>query len=455
MDFTGKQILVVGLARSGMAAIKALHKRGAILKAYDAKTTAELKNEIDLLQDLGVEVFAATTPTISQELDLLVVSPGVPLDIAPVKAAFQAGIEIIGELELAYLLKSPRLEFLAVTGTNGKTTTTTLLERILLADGRKAAVGGNIGIALCAQVEEMEEGYISVETSSFQLESSHLFRPHVAGMLNITPDHLDRHKSMEEYIRVKSRIFARQNQADFLILNYEDQELRKLASQAQSSVVFFSTERILEEGFYVSQDVIEVNWKDDHQEIIPLKDIRLRGKHNLENILCAVAMAWVDGVKASSMVNVLRSFNGVRHRLEEVAEYNQVLYINDSKGTNPDSTIKALEAFERPIILIAGGRPKGGSYAEVAGVISQKAKHLVVLGEAKEIIKAAVMEFGYQNIHEVEDFAAAVYRAHALAEPGDVVLLSPACASWDMFPSYEHRGDLFCELVQSIIQTCQ
>lgn len=452
MDFTGKKVLVVGLARSGMAAIQALHKRGAVLQAYDAKTAEELKNEKERLQSLGVEVFMAVFPPIDKDLDMLIVSPGVPLDIAPVQAAFKEGIEVIGELELAYLIKSPRLHFLAVTGTNGKTTTTTLLEQILLADGRKAAVGGNIGIPLCAQVEEMDEGYISVETSSFQLESSHQFKPHVAGILNVTPDHLNRHKTMEEYIKAKSKIFARQNNSDFLILNYEDQEVSNLASKTQSRVVYFSTDRVLEEGFYVNKDVIELNWDGVCQVLLPLQDIRLRGKHNLENILCAVAMAWVDGVKAASIESVLRSFNGVRHRLEEVAIHNDILYINDSKGTNPDSTIKALEAFDQPIVLIAGGQPKGGSYAEVAQLISQKAKALVVLGEAKEIIKAAVMEFGFRNIYEVEDFPAAVYKAHALAEPGDVVLLSPACASWDMFPSYEHRGDLFCELVESIIK---
>jgi len=435
-----------------MAAIKALHKKGAILTAYDAKAATDLKNEIEILHELGVEVFAGTYPPVSQAQDMLVVSPGVPLDIELIQKARKEGIQVIGELELAYLLKSPRLEFLAITGTNGKTTTTTLLAEILRADGRNTAVGGNIGIPLCTQVEEMDAGYISVEASSFQLASSHEFRPHVAGILNITPDHLDRHKTMEEYIKAKSKIFTSQNNKDYLVLNYEDQELRKLASIANSRVVFFSAERELEEGFYISKDSIEVNWERNCQQLLALQDLLLRGKHNLENILCAVAMAWVDGVSKSSITSVLRSFSGVRHRLEEVADHNDILYINDSKGTNPDSTIKALESFDKPIILIAGGRPKGGSYAAVARVINQRVKELVVLGEARDIIKAAVMELGFKNIHEVEDFPAAVYKAHELARAGDVVLLSPACASWDMFPSYEHRGDLFCELVESIIK---
>lgn len=438
------------MARSGMAAVKALHKRGAVLKAYDGKTALQLEEEMEQLLAMGVEVFAGVYPPVSRELDMLVVSPGVPLSIAPIQDALQEGIEVIGELELAWLIKSPRLEFLAVTGTNGKTTTTTLLENILSADGRKAAVGGNIGIALCSQVEAMDEGYISVEASSFQLESSNRFKPHVAGMINISPDHLDRHKTMEEYIKAKSKIFASQDENDYLVLNYADPALRKLATQAKSRVMFFSAEQTLAEGFYISNEAIQINWNGHAEKLLPLKEIRLRGKHNLENILCAVAMAWADGVKASCLAEVLRTFNGVRHRLEEVAESKHILYINDSKGTNPDSTIKALEAFDQPVVLIAGGRAKGGSYAAVAELISQRVKELVLLGEAREIIKAAVMEFGYKNIHEVEDLAAAVYKAHELAEPGDVVLLSPACASWDMFASYEHRGDLFCELVRSI-----
>jgi len=451
LNFKDKHILVIGLARSGMAAIHSLHKRGAILSAYDAKPVAELTDETSLLQELGVEMFLGTYPPVSPELDLLVVSPGVPLDIKPIQEANETGKKIIGELELAFLLKSPQLEILAVTGTNGKTTTTTLLAEILKADGRPAAVGGNIGIPLCKQVEEMQAGYISVEASSFQLDTSDTFKPHVAGILNITPDHLDRHKTMEAYIKAKTKIFSRQTKDDFIILNYEDEQVRNLASLAQSRVVYFSIERELAEGFYIAEQSIQLSWGGEKLALLPIQEICLRGKHNLENILCAVAMAWVDGVSPASICSVFRSFNGVRHRLEEVAYHNGILYINDSKGTNPDSTIKALEAFDNPIVLIAGGKPKGGSYAAVAQVMKQRVKELVLLGEARELIKSAVMELGYENIHEVEDFPAGVYKAHELAQAGDVVLLSPACASWDMFPSYEHRGDLFCKLVKSII----
>lgn len=449
--FNGKKILVVGLARSGIAAVKALHKRGAILFAYDAKTETDLPAEAALLKELGVNVCWGTYPPLNQGLDMLVVSPGVPLDIEPIQEAFKKGIRVIGELELAYLLKPSPVEILAVTGTNGKTTTTSLLEMILSTEGRNTAAAGNIGVPLCSLIEEMETGYMAVEASSFQLESIQTFRPHIAGILNITPDHLDRHKSMLRYIEAKKNIFKNQTADDYLILNYDDEIVRNLAMSANSQVVFFSVERELSAGFYIAEQSIQVNWGGEHFNLLPLEEIRLRGQHNLENILCAAAMAWADGVSPASIIKALRSFGGVRHRLEEVIVHNNILYINDSKGTNPESTMKALQAFDNPIVLIAGGRSKGGSFAALAELIPGKVKELVLLGEAREQIKSAVMELGYKNIHEVEDFPTAVYLAYQLAEPGDVVLLSPACASWDMFPSYEHRGDLFCELVRQLV----
>ena len=451
MNFTDKKILVIGLARSGLAALTSLHKRGARLTAYDAKSEAELGDCVADLREMRVTVYAGIYPPVSSDFDLLVVSPGVPLEIEPIQTARRMGIEVISELELAYRIKSAQLEILAVTGTNGKTTTTTLLEQILLEAGRHAAAGGNIGVALCSQVEEMQDGYISVEASSFQLETTNTFRPHVAGILNITPDHLDRHKTMEGYMAAKAKVFAQQTKDDFLVLNYEDKLVRQMGAEAASRIICFSTDQQLGEGVFVSGQSIQIKWQDECFDLMPVGEVRLRGKHNLENILCAAAMAWADGVDLQSIANVLRTFGGVRHRLEEVACHNDILYINDSKGTNPDSTIKALGAFDRPIILIAGGRPKGGSYRQVAQEISQRVRELILLGEAREMIKSEVMETGFRNIHEVEDFPAAVYKAHQLARPGDVVLLSPACASWDMFPSYEHRGDLFCQMVHSII----
>lgn len=452
MNYTGKKILLIGLARSGMAAAEALHKRGALLTAYDQKEPDKIKAEIDRLENMGVEVFAGTYPPVTRDnIDMVVVSPGVPLDIDPVRKAYELGIPVIGELELAYRLKPDRLEIYAVTGTNGKTTTTALLCDILSKDGRHAAAGGNIGVALCSLVDNMEDGVLAVEVSSFQLQTVEYFRPHICSVLNITPDHLDRHKTMDEYVKTKSHIFEQQTADDYLILNYEDERVRQLGGMAKSKVVYFSAEGTLAEGVYIEDGWIVIAWEGIKQPLVPLRNILLRGRHNLENILGAVAMAYMGGVTAEAIQLSLSTFKGVRHRLEEVASHNGVLYINDSKGTNPDSTIKALESFDQPIVLIAGGRAKGGDYSAVAGLIARKVKELVLVGEAKELLKSAVMDYSFKNIHEVEDFDAAVCKACELASAGDVVLLSPACASWDMFPSYEHRGDLFCELVARII----
>ena len=453
MSFTGKRILIIGIARSGLAAAAALNRRGAILGAYDAKERTLIQTEAAQLEILNIPVYAGVLPPLGkQDWDLLVVSPGVPMDTEIIKKAGSVGIPIIGELELAFQLKPREVEVYAITGTNGKTTTTALLHFILEQDGRTTAAGGNIGTALCSLVDDMQSGELVVEVSSFQLETVDTFKPHIAGILNLTPDHLDRHKSMAEYARIKSMVFARQDSSDYLILNYEDEIVRSFSLAATSRTVFFSADRALPEGFYVEEGKVFLAGNGTRQLITSLEGVSLRGKHNLENILCAVAMAWSAGVREDSINRSLNRFTGVRHRLEQVASHKGVLYINDSKGTNPDSTIKALEAFAEPIVLIAGGRAKGGDYSGVARLIASRIKTLVLLGEAKGMIKTAVMEQGFRNIYEVDDLVAAVEKASQLAVPGDVVLLSPACASWDMFASYEHRGDLFCQEVARLIE---
>lgn len=454
MSFEGKRILIVGIARSGLAAAAALHRRGACLGAYDAKERMQMEKEIEQLERLDARVYSGQLPPLSdRDWDLTVVSPGVPMDTDIVSIAKQAGIPVIGELELAFQLKSDDVEIYAITGTNGKTTTTALLHFMLNQDGRIAAIGGNIGTALCSLVDDLPSGELVVEVSSFQLETVVAFKPHIAGILNITPDHLDRHKSMDKYISVKSRIFAKQTSDDYLILNYDDEMVRSYSHSARARTVFFSTNQVLAEGFFVKEGQIFLNGHGTRQLIASLAGVRLKGKHNLENILCAVAMAWSAGVGKDSISRSLSTFNGVRHRLEQVVSHKGVLYVNDSKGTNPDSTIKALEAFAEPIVLIAGGRAKGGDYSGVARLMASRLKALVLLGEAKEMMKTAVMEQGFRNIYEVDDLEAAVKEASALAIPGDVILLSPACASWDMFASYEHRGDLFCQEVARLIES--
>lgn len=453
MNFKGKKVLVIGLAKSGLAAIEALQKRGAIPVAYDAKTAAELGSNLDLLKKMDIELFLGKKPAVTgQQFDLVILSPAVSMEMDLVQEALKQGIKVISELELAYLIKNPQTEIIAVTGTNGKTTTTSLLQYTFAHDGRKSLAGGNIGVPLCSLVDKIENGIISVEASSFQLEGVDCFHPHISGILNITPDHLDRHKTMQAYTASKAKIFSRQNQDDFTILNYEDERVRNLAPQVGSNIIFFSIDRVLEEGVCIDDGNIVVNLNGRRTVICPQNKVWLRGNHNLENVLCAVGMCWAAGVSAQIIGECLQSFKGVRHRIEEVGRYNDVLYINDSKGTNPVSTIKALESFTEPIILIAGGRNKGSDFSDVATVIKDKVKALVLIGEAKNTIRTAVMDAGFPNIniYEADDLPSAVVKATELADSGDVVLLSPACASWDMFPSYEHRGDLFCDTVKRL-----
>lgn len=451
MEFNDKSILVVGLARSGLAAIDVLLKHGAVLSACDSKSAEELGEKYFELKASDIKLYTGSYPQVGPgDYDLLVVSPGVPLQIAPVKQAYEAGIPVIGEVELAYLLKAGGVEIYAITGTNGKTTTTALLQYIMETAGKKAYSGGNIGIPLTTLLDQLEEGVIAVEMSSFQLETSIDFRPHICGLLNITPDHLDRHGSMESYIAAKAKIFARQDSSDYAIFNYEDESLRKIAEFCPSRAVFFSTERILEEGAFVEDGTITISLNSKRQPVCPVAEVLLRGRHNLENILCAVLMAYIGGIQAEVICSALKTFKGVRHRMEEVAVHNGIIYINDSKATNPESVMRALESFKEPIILIAGGRNKGSRFNILAQYIKSKVKELILLGEAKQDIKAAVIDAGFKNIHEVEDLEAAVAKAYELARKGDVILLSPACASWDMFANYEQRGDLFCELVRSL-----
>lgn len=451
MEFEGKKVLVIGIARSGVAAINSLVRRGAVVTACDIKDRDQLGDDIlNRIEKLGAVCCCGKYPVVDKDkFDIVVPSPGVPLDVEPVARARALDIPVMGEVELAYRIKSPDVNIYAITGTNGKTTTTSLLHFILQQDGRKAAAGGNIGVPLTGLIEQMPEGELATEISSFQLATTISFHPHIAGILNITPDHLDRHKTLEAYIEAKARIFANQNADDFVILNYEDNILRKMAAKCRSEVVFFSTERVLDQGAYIENGYIKVKIKNRSARICPASAIKLRGRHNLENILCATAMAWAAGVNAEVLHKALAEFKGIRHRMEEVGIKNGVLYINDSKGTNPESTIKAIESFAEPLVLILGGRSKGSDFRPLARLVNKRVKELVLLGEARAIIKQAVMETGFKNINEVDSFEAAVNKAAELSEPGDVVLLSPACASWDMFDNYEQRGDLFCQMVRA------
>ncbi|NLW91580.1 MAG: UDP-N-acetylmuramoyl-L-alanine--D-glutamate ligase [Syntrophomonadaceae bacterium] len=453
MMFEGKKVLVTGIARSGLAAARVLVKRGAKVTICDRKNMEQLAEELlNDLNNLGIEIYAGEYPAVSkQKFDLVIASPGIPADVEPFVQARVAGTPVIGELELAYAIKGPEVEIIAVTGTNGKTTTVSLLHCIMEAAGINSSVGGNIGVPLSAVVDQMNAGVIAVEVSSFQLESIRDFRPHICGILNITPDHLDRHKTLESYQEVKGRIFANQQADDFAILNFEDPLVRGFAEYCPAQVVFFSVEQPLEQGISVYQGMICASGPAGIQEICPVSSLQLRGKHNLENVLCAVGMAWSAGIHSTVIASALASFSGVRHRMEEAGVKNGIMFVNDSKATNPDSAIKALQSFEQDLILIAGGRNKGSNFLVLANYVKEYAKAVVLLGEARDEINQALKEVGFSGpVLVVNDLGEAVKEAAQIAKNGDVVLLSPACASWDQFDNYEQRGDLFCELVKSL-----
>ena len=442
----GQKVLVIGAARSGLASAEFLAKAGNQVILTDMKQCNDIAN----LEELGVSFIWGEQPDVAElQPDYIVMSPGVPLTIPPVQYAKQHNIPVIGELELAYAnCKAP---FVAITGTNGKTTTTTLVGELLQKIGKSIFVGGNIGVPLVSYAAELSNDDIVVaEVSSFQLETIDTFAPHLALMINLTPDHLDRHGNMENYLACKANIFANQTEQDYLILNYDDDALRPLATQSKGKVYFFSQQHILEEGVYLDDAQVMLKLNCDAIPVCKIEEIAIKGKHNLENAIGAILLAYLSGVSVEDIRDVLMTFQGVAHRLEPVRMYNGVLYVNDSKGTNPDSTIKAIEAYSNPIILILGGLNKGSDFAPLASLVKKQVKQVVVLGEAKDAIISALDEAEYSAYTKVETFEDAVQVASNLAESGDVVLLSPACASWDMFKSYEERGDLFKQIVNSL-----
>jgi len=441
----GQKVLVIGAARSGLASAEFLAKQGNQVILTDMKQ----QEGLDALALLGVSFLWGGQPDLAElKPDYIVMSPGVPLTIPPVVYAKTHGIPVIGELELAY--RSCKAPFAAITGTNGKTTTTTLTGELLKKTGRNVFVGGNIGVPLVSYAADLtKEDLVVAEVSSFQLESIDTFAPHLALMINLTPDHLDRHGTMENYLACKANIFVNQTASDYLILNYDDMALRSLAGTSRGKVLFFSQKHILEEGVYLDGMDVVLRINGESMTICREDEIAIKGKHNLENAMGAILLAYLSGVSPEDIRQVLMTFQGVAHRLEPVRNYNGVQYINDSKGTNPDSTIKAIEAFQQPIILILGGKNKGSDFSQLAGLVKERVKQVVVLGEAKDAIVEALKQVAYASYKTAETFEDAVQIAAGLASSGDVVLLSPACASWDMFNSYEERGDLFKMIVQS------
>ena len=452
MEYNGKKALVCGMARSGIAAAKLLKKLGAEVTLQDMKKREDIAAEVLNLENEGIVLYTGANPDdIACDQDIIVLSPGIPCDLPFILAAEEAGVSVISEVELAYTLT--KCPITAITGTNGKTTTTTLTGEIMKAVYGNTAVVGNIGIPYSEEVERLtEKDWVVAEISSFQMEKAKEFHPHISAVLNITPDHLNRHKTMEVYIAMKERVFEKQTAEDFCILNYGDEACRKMADKTATKVFFFSSSEKLEEGIYLDGENIEVRWDGINETLINVNDLQILGVHNHENVMAAAAMAICANIPLDTIREVLKAFAGVEHRIEYVATVDGVDYYNDSKGTNVDASIRAVLAMKKPIVLIGGGYDKGGSFDEWTQLFPGRVKHLVLIGVTAPKVRESAEKFGFTAISDCETFKEAVDLCREKAEDGDCVLLSPACASWGMFDNYEQRGDMFKEQVRGYLK---
>ena len=442
MNLKDKKVLVVGLGKSGMAAYELLKKMGALVSLYDGNKEMKIESvDVPLyLGDLPEEMFSG--------FDCAVFSPGVPLDIPVARYLIHNMVPLIGDIELAWLME--RGQVMGITGTNGKTTTTTLTGEIMRAYNQKTFVVGNIGNPYTKEVLKSEKDSVTVaEISSFQLETIDTFSPKVSAVLNITPDHLNRHGTMENYIDAKISITKNQGADQLCVLNYEDEVLRERARHMRCRTLFFSSRRKLSQGMYKDENGNLV-MAEDGRVILNQKETRLPGDHNAENIMAALMMVFEMGVPEELAVEVVRNFQPVEHRVEFVKSVNGVDYYNDSKGTNPDAAIKGIQSMDRPTVLIGGGYDKGGDFSEWIRSFDGRVKRLLLLGATKERIAQNAKDCGFTDYQFVDTLEEAVSTASELAAAGDAVLLSPACASWDMFDSYEQRGNMFKELVNGL-----
>lgn len=448
MDLQNKRVLVVGLGKSGVASALFLKERGARVTVSDTKSPDQLRDEIPVLLDHGIAVeTGGHGERTFRGQDLIVVSPGVPVDASPLVQARASGEPVIGEIELAAQhLPGP---IVAITGSNGKTTTTTLTGEILSAGGLPTLVGGNIGTPAISLVAEAKpETVVVLEVSSFQLETIQTFRPKVAVVLNVTPDHLDRHRTFQAYVDAKARVFENQQSSDFALLNEDDQTCVTLGNRTRAQVFWFSRKKEVKQGTWVRDGQILFREGSGQREIMLTSEIPLKGAHNVENVLAAVCAGALMGCSAQSIRKAVRDFKAVEHRLEYVATVKGVEYYDDSKATNVDATIKALESFPANIHLILGGKDKGSDYTVLNDLLRQRVKRVYTIGAAAQKIESHIK--GTTDIVHAETLDNAVRRAAAVAQAGDIVLLAPACASFDQFQSYNHRGRVFKEVVHSL-----
>jgi len=448
MDVKNKRVLVVGLGKSGVASALFLKARGARVTVSDSKTPDELKEEIPTLLDEGIAVeTGGHGERTFQNQDLIVVSPGVPADAPPLVQARALGEKVIGEIELAVQFFPGRI--VAITGSNGKTTTTTLTGEIVAKGAFPTVVGGNIGTPAISLVAGATPDTIAVlEVSSFQLETIETFRAHIAVVLNVTPDHLDRHRTFATYTDAKARIFENQRPDDFAVLNGDDPTCVELASRTRAQVFWFSRKEEVKQGADVDQGRILFRDAKGQREIMLSSEIPLKGVHNLENVLAAVCVGALSGVEPKHIREAVRGFRAVEHRLEHTATVRGVEYYNDSKATNVDATIKALESFPANIHLILGGKDKGSDYTVLNDLLRERVKRVYTIGAAADKIESHIK--GAAEIVPAETLENAIRRAAESARPGDIVLLAPACASFDQFRNYEHRGKVFKAVVRAL-----
>lgn len=449
MELKNKKILIVGIARSGIGSAKLCFQLGAKVALYDGKEREVFSDILKELEEYPFDYhFGSFDNKILEHINYLILSPGVPTDLQFIQLAKDMKIEVIGEIELAHAFcKAP---ILAITGTNGKTTTTSLVGEILKKYNPLTDVVGNIGNPFTNIVlDTKSEGIVVAEISSFQLETISSFKPKVSAILNLSEDHLNRHKTFENYVHAKLRIAENQDSDDYCILNYDDLICRDLSHRIKSKTIWFSMSEVVE-GAYFQNNRLMAKLGGIEQEIIPLDEVKLLGSHNVENILAAIAIALCANVPVDIIRESIAAFKGVEHRIEFSGEVKGVKYYNDSKATNPDAAIKGIRAMITPTVLIAGGMDKGNTYEEWIKSFEKKVKALVLYGETKYKIEAAALQCGYKNIVIVNNLEEAVEKAAEIAIAGDSVLLSPACASWDMFKSFEERGDLFKKLITTL-----
>ena len=448
MLVTGKKVLVFGSGISGIGAVKLLEDHGAEVVLYDGNESLDQASLREQLGEKTTIVLGEFPEHLLEELDLVVLSPGVPTDLPIILAMKEHGIQVIGEVELAYVFGKG--DVLAITGTNGKTTTTSLLGEIMKCHQEEVFVVGNIGNPYTVAAGQMTERSVAVaEMSSFQLESIETFRPKVSAILNFTPDHLNRHHTMEAYVEAKKQIAKNQTAEDYCVLNYEDERTKAFGEEVKAQVLYFSSAHKLERGIYLDDG--KMIYKNPEEEIVcHVDELQILGIHNYENVMAAVAMAAVYGVPMDTIRKAILAFKGVEHRIEYVTEKDGVVYYNDSKGTNPDAAIKGIQAMNRKTVLIGGGYDKNSEYTEWIQAFDGKVKQLILIGATREKIAQDAEKCGFHDYVFANTFEEAVLLAAKTAKSGEAVLLSPACASWGMFPNYEVRGEKFKEIVNSL-----